>query len=59
MAGLPPIITRTVDTPTNLTLLAFRWYGDYTRSTELLRLNPDVRNPNFIQPGEVLNAYAR
>lgn len=56
---LPPIISRQIDTPSNLTLIAFRWYGDYTRSAELLRLNPNVRNPNFIQPGDVLRAYAR
>ncbi|WP_175857035.1 DNA circularization N-terminal domain-containing protein [Burkholderia anthina] len=56
---LPPIISREIDTAINLMLLAFRWYGDYTRSAELLRLNPNVRNPNFIQPGDVLRAYAR
>lgn len=55
---LPPLITRTVDAPSNLALLAFRWYGDYTRAAELLRLNPSVRNPNFIERGDVLNAYA-
>ncbi|VVE59761.1 DNA circulation family protein [Pandoraea captiosa] len=55
----PPIMTRTVDAPCNLALLAFRWYGDYTRSAELLRLNPAVRNPNFIAQGEVLRGFAR
>lgn len=57
--ALPPLITRTVDAPANLTLLAFRWYGDYTRSAELLRLNPGVRNPNFIQRGDVLRGFAQ
>lgn len=57
--SLPPLITRTVDAPSSLTLLAFRWYGDYTRSAELLRLNPSIRNPNFIQRGDVLRAYAK
>ncbi len=56
---LPPLITRTVDARSNLALLAFRWYGDYTRAAELLRLNPSVRNPNFIERGDVLNAYAQ
>ncbi|ENG0235627.1 DNA circularization protein [Burkholderia multivorans] len=57
--ALPPIVSRSIDMPSNLTLIAFRWYGDYTRSAELLRLNPGIRNPNFIQPGDVLRAYAR
>ncbi|WP_429496750.1 hypothetical protein ACQUFY_09255 [Robbsia andropogonis] len=56
---LPPLITRQVDTPCNLALLAFQWYGDYTRSDELLRLNPTLRNPNFINRGETLNAFAK
>ncbi|WP_124076174.1 DNA circularization protein [Burkholderia gladioli] len=56
---LPPIVTRTVDAPCNLTLLAFRWYGDYARSSELMRLNPSIRNPNVINRGEVLRGYAR
>lgn len=55
----PPIITRTVDAPCNLALLAFRWYGDHSRSAELLRLNPKVRNPNFIDRGEVLRGFAQ
>lgn len=57
--ALPPLITRTVPSSCNLTLLAFRWYGDYTRSAELLRLNPSIHNPNFIEAGEVLRAFAQ
>lgn len=57
--ALPPIITRTVPSACNLTLLAFHWYGDFTRSAELLRLNPSIRNPNFINTGEVVNAFAK
>ncbi|WP_321933704.1 DNA circularization protein [Burkholderia cenocepacia] len=56
---LPPIISRTIDAPCNLTLLAFRWYGDYLRAAELMRLNPGLRNPNFINRGDVLRGYAR
>ncbi|MGV4146288.1 DNA circularization protein, partial [Citrobacter freundii] len=44
---------------TNLHLLAHLWYEDYTRATELLRLNPTLRNPNNIKAGDVLNAYSR
>lgn len=58
MNRLPQLTTRTVDVPASLTLLAFKWYGDYTRAGELLRLNPSVRNPNFVMMGTVLNAYA-
>jgi len=54
----PPLISRQIPAPCNLHLAAFRWYGDYTRATELLRLNPTVRNPNDILRGDVLNGYA-
>lgn len=54
----PPLIQRQVDAAANLHLLAFRWYGDYTRASELARLNPQLVHPNFIQAGEVLNGYA-
>lgn len=56
---LPPLVTRTVDAPGNLHLVAFRWYGDYTRAQELARLNPKLTNPNALQTGDILYAYAR
>jgi len=55
----PPLGTRTVAMPGNLHLTAFRWYGDYTRAAELARLNPSITNPNFLLPGDTLNAYAQ
>lgn len=55
----PPLVQKTVPRDTCLHLLAFEWYGDYGRFGELLRLNPQIRHPNFIEKGEVLNAYAR
>ncbi|MXR36704.1 DNA circularization protein [Craterilacuibacter sinensis] len=55
----PPLVTRTVSAPGNLHLLAFRWYGDYTRAQELARLNPQLTNPNALQAGDTLYAYAR
>jgi prophage DNA circulation protein len=55
----PPLITRIVEAPGNLHLLAHRWYGDYSRASELLRLNPSVRLPNNVNRGEVLNAFAQ
>lgn len=55
----PPLIQREVERAGNLRLIAHWWYGDSERAAELARLNPQVRNPNFIAAGEVLNAYAR
>lgn len=55
----PPLRRRTVSAPTNLHLLAHQWYGDYRRASELLRLNPAVRNPNDVQGGETLNGYSQ
>ncbi|MBZ7578207.1 multidrug DMT transporter permease [Klebsiella michiganensis] len=54
----PPMIQRTVASATNLHLLAHLWYGDYTRAGELKLLNPSLRDPNNIIPGDVLNGYA-
>lgn len=55
----PPLLQRRVTVAGNLHLQAFRWYGDYSRAAELARLNPTLRNPNALQPGDVLNAFAR
>lgn len=54
----PPLIQRRVDSVSNLHLVAHRWYGDYRRAVELQRLNPQLRNPNNLQPGDMLYAYA-
>lgn len=54
----PPIIQRKVASATNLHMLAHLWYGDYTRAGELKQLNPSLRDPNHIIPGDVLNGYA-
>jgi prophage DNA circulation protein len=54
----PMLLERLVETPGNLQLLAHLWYGDYRRADELLRLNPQVRNPNLIARGAILRAYA-
>ncbi|KAK64275.1 hypothetical protein AZ22_3654 [Bordetella bronchiseptica 980-2] len=55
----PPLQRRVVETPTNLRLLAFQWYGDHRRAPELGRLNPTLRNPNDIRAGDTLNGFAR
>jgi prophage DNA circulation protein len=54
----PPLIKKTVEAPGNFRLLAHRFYGDHTRAPELYRLNSQVRQPNFIQMGDQLHAYA-
>jgi prophage DNA circulation protein len=53
----PPLLRRTIEAPGNLRLIAHRWYGDHARAPELLRLN-SIRQPNALQPGDVLNALA-
>ncbi|KGA31954.1 DNA circularization N-terminal domain-containing protein [Pectobacterium odoriferum] len=54
----PQLMTRTVTAPGNLHLVAHRWYSDYSRASELQRLNPQLRDANNINVGDVLNAYA-
>ena len=55
----PPLIIRTVEFDSTMQQVAHAFYGDYTRASELLRLNPHIRYPNFIASGEVLNGYAK
>ena len=55
----PPLVQKVVPQDSSLHLLAFLWYGDHSRQTELLRLNPSISHPNFIARGTVLNAYAQ
>jgi len=59
IALAPPLIQRRVEQDGNLHLQAFAWYGDYRRAAELARLNPTLRNPNHLQAGDLLHAYAR
>lgn len=53
----PPLVTRTVEAPACLRLMAHHLYGDHTRALELYRLNP-LPEPNFLTPGQELKAYA-
>ncbi len=55
----PPLIRRRVETASCLRQLAFSWYGDHTRADELRRLNPQIVHPNFVEKGDMLNAYAQ
>lgn len=54
----PPLIRYLVEYAESLPLLAHRLYGEYTRSRELLRLNPQIYDPNFIPVGQELLIYA-
>lgn len=54
----PPLVQRKMNAPGNLRLIAHKLYGDHTRAIELFRLNPKAKMPNFIDRGDVLNAYA-
>ncbi len=54
----PPLVEYAVETECNAHLLAHKLYGDFTRATEIVRLNPQIRNPNFIAKGQILHVYA-
>lgn len=54
----PPLIVRSAPMDGTLTEMAHAFYGDYQRKEELLRLNPQIHQPNFIAQGALLNSYA-
>lgn len=54
----PPLMVREVRFDSCIQQVAFDFYGDYHRSNELMRLNPQINQPNFIEQGTLLNAYA-
>lgn len=54
----PPLVKKSMIAQGNYRLVAHRLYADHTRAAELFRLNPRVKMPNFIDMGDVLNAYA-
>ena len=54
----PPLTRRRVTGAGNLHLIAHLWYGDYTRASELMLLNPLLRDPNNLSAGELLYAYS-
>jgi len=55
----PPLVTHNAPSLCNLRLFAHWLYGDHTRAAELMRLNPGLRNPNFIAQGQALHGFAR
>ncbi len=59
IARQPPLVRYTVQAPCNLHLLSHRLYGDYSRAGEIARLNPGLREPNFLTPGQELDIHGR
>lgn len=55
----PPLMIRISPLNGTLQQVAHAFYGDYRRFDELLRLNPGIREPNFVTEGDLLNAYAK
>lgn len=55
----PPLTQKQVQADSCLLLLAWQWYGDYRRAAELQRLNPQLRDPNNITAGMVINAWTK
>ena len=55
----PPLLLRAVPVAGNFRLLAHALYGDHARAAELARLNPLLRQPNFIAQGDLLYAFAK
>lgn len=53
----PPLTVRMVMDSGTIHKVAHYFYGDYERADELLRLNPHIRQPNFIERGTLLNCY--
>lgn len=55
----PPLTVKEVRFDAALVQVAHDFYGDWRRADELLRLNPQLQQPNFVEQGTLLNAYAR
>ncbi|AWX14276.1 phage morphogenesis protein [Mergibacter septicus] len=55
----PPLLVRPAPITGTLQQIAHEMYQDFTRATELLNLNPQIINPNFINKGDLLNGYAK
>ncbi|THA10504.1 DNA circularization protein [Rodentibacter pneumotropicus] len=55
----PPLMVREVPFNGTVQQIAHAFYGDYKRAAELLRLNPQIRYPNYISRGEWLNSYVK
>lgn len=55
----PPITTTIINQPSTVHILAHHLYGDFSRASEILRLNPNLENPAVLRAGQELVVYAR
>ncbi|MFV2030589.1 DNA circularization protein [Neisseria sp. S1] len=55
----PPLIVRAAPINGTIHQIAFAFYGDISRADELMRLNPHIRHPAFIDKGIWVNGYAK
>lgn len=55
----PPIRTRKADISGTIHQLAYLLYQDIKRANELMRLNPHLCHPSFIQRNEWINYYVK
>ena len=55
----PPLTTTVITQHCTVHLIAHQLYGDFTRSAEILRLNPMLENPAALRTGQELTVYAR
>lgn len=55
----PPLIVRPAPLSGTMQQIAFDFYGDISRTDELLRLNPHITHPSFIQKGDFINGYVK
>lgn len=54
----PPLVVRPAPLSGTVQQIAFAFYGDFNRSDELTRLNPQITHPNFIVKGQLMNGYS-
>ncbi|VEB25773.1 Mu-like prophage DNA circulation protein [Actinobacillus lignieresii] len=54
----PPLTVKIVQESGTIHKVAHYFYGNYERADELLHLNPQIRQPNFIERGTLLNCYS-
>lgn len=55
----PPLVVRPAPLSGTVQQIAFNFYGDISRSDELMRLNPHITHPTFITKGTFINGYVK
>lgn len=55
----PPLVVKPAPLTGTVHQLAFALYGDIARAEELMKLNPHIIHPAFIERGQWINAYAK